>query len=151
MSRRPRSIWLDVFAVNSLVGAVIARSLRQDDAGREFAFYSSLLALGPTTPTELAKFLGVPLTTVSDRLNRMVEREHATRRVNPADRRSYLFEATDEGRRLTLAHMEDFRAFAQRVLGRLDVPAEEIKRGLEALEDALRADLLELERNTPAP
>ncbi len=150
--RRPRSLWLDVFAVNQLLGAVLARSLGGDEAGREFAVYSALQALGPTTTTEFARFLGLPLTTASDRLNRMVDRGHATRDVNPADRRSHLFALTEEGRRVTRAHMPRFREVAARLGRRLALPSDEIKAGLEALEDALRRELEEIEdKHAPKP
>ena len=45
-----RGIWLEIYAVNQLLGAVLARSLEQDPAGREFALYSTLSALERATP-----------------------------------------------------------------------------------------------------
>jgi DNA-binding MarR family transcriptional regulator len=140
-----RGIWLEIYAVNQLLGAVLARALEQDVAGREFALYSSLNALERATPTQVSRVLGLPLTTASAQLNRLVERGHATRTVNPEDGRSHLFSLTDEGRRVTLAHNQSFGAVTRRVRSRLTVPEATIREGLVALETALRQELQELE------
>ena len=139
-----RGIWLEIYAVNQLLGAVLARSLEQDPAGREFALYSTLNALGRATPTQVSRVLGLPLTTASAQLNRLVSRGHATREANPADGRSHLFELTEEGRRVTLAHNESFGAVTRSVRSRLTVPEATIREGLVALETALREELREL-------
>jgi DNA-binding MarR family transcriptional regulator len=138
-------MWLEVVAVYQLLGAVLARSLEQDTAGREFALYSTLNALERATPTQVSRVLGLPLTTASAQLNRLVAREHATRTVNPDDGRSHVFALTAEGRRVTLAHNERFGAVTRRVRARLSVPEATIREGLQALEKALREELRELE------
>ena len=142
-----RGIWLEIYAVNQLLGAVLARSLEQDPAGREFALYSTLNALEQATPTQVSRVLGMPLTTASAKLNRLVSRGHATRAANPEDGRSHVFALTDEGRRVTLAHNERFGAVTRRVRGRLEMPEATIREGLVALETALREELRNLEPN----
>jgi DNA-binding MarR family transcriptional regulator len=144
-------MWLEVYAVSQLLGAVLARSLQQDPAGREFALYSTLNALERATPTQLSKVLGLPLTTASAKLNRLVARGHATRSVNPEDGRSHLFALTEEGRRVTLAHNESFGAVTRRVRGRLEMPESTIREGLVALETALREELRSLEPTEASP
>jgi DNA-binding MarR family transcriptional regulator len=144
-------MWLEVYAVSQLLGAVLARSLQQDPAGREFALYSTLNALERATPTQLSKVLGLPLTTASAKLNRLVARGHATRSVNPEDGRSHLFALTEEGRRVTLAHNESFGAVTRRVRGRLEMPESTIREGLVALETALREELRSLEPSEASP
>jgi DNA-binding MarR family transcriptional regulator len=147
-----RGIWLELYAVYHLFGAVLARSLEQDLVAREFALYSTLYGLEGATTTEIAKVVGLPLTTASDQLNRLVSRGHATRSVNPADRRSHVFALTDEGRRVTRAHFESFGAMARRIRGRLPIEEARIREGLVALEDALREELRDLDpENAPVP
>jgi DNA-binding MarR family transcriptional regulator len=147
-----RGIWLELYAVYQLFGAVLARSLEQDVVARDFALYSTLFGLEGATTTEVAKVLGLPLTTASDQLNRLVSRGHATRAVNPGDRRSHVFTLTDEGRRVTRTHFESFGAMARRIRRRLPIAETRIREGLVALEDALRQELQELEPdNTPTP
>jgi DNA-binding MarR family transcriptional regulator len=96
--------------------------------------------------------MGAPLTTVSDRLNRLVERGHAERIKNPLDGRSALFRLTDEGWKALRAVQPQFHELLTNVTERLSVPVEDVRRGLQALEDALREELAELnEKKTPVP
>lgn len=140
-----RGMWLELYAVFQLFGAVLARSLPQDQAAREFAVYSTLYGLEQATPTQLAGVLGLPLTTASAQLNRLVTRGHATRATNPDDGRSYVFSLTDEGRRVTSVHFESFGRMARNVRARLNVPEAEVRAGLVALETALRDELRALD------
>jgi DNA-binding MarR family transcriptional regulator len=140
-----RGIWLEIYAVYQLLGAVLARSLEQDPAGREFALYSTLNGLERATPTQVSRVLGLRLTTASAQLNRLVERGHARRVDNPNDGRSHFFELTPEGRSVTLAHNETFGAVTRRVRSRLTVPEPTVREGLVALEEALREELRALE------
>jgi DNA-binding MarR family transcriptional regulator len=146
-----RGIWLELYAVYQLFGAVLERSLEQDLAAREFALYSTLNGLERATTTQVSNVLGLPLTTASDQLNRLVSRGHATREVNVYDRRSYVFALTDEGRRVTRAHFESFGAMARRIRRRLPMPEARIREGLAALEHALSEELKQLDlKNTPS-
>jgi len=140
-----RGMWLEIFAVNQLLGAAIARSLKEDPAAREFALYSTLVGLGRATPTQVSALLGLPLSTASAQLNRLVARGHATREVNAEDGRSFVFSLSDEGRRATTAHFEAFGAMTRRVRARLELPESTIREGLVDLEQALRAELELLE------
>src|SRR5215212_3713575 len=134
-----RGIWLELYAVNQLLGAAIARAV--DGETREFALYSSLNAMEEATPTEIAAVLGLPLTTASDHLNRMVERGHAAKAAHPHDGRSHVFSLTADGRRLTRAQAEQFGRMIRRVRGRLSVDEERVREVLDDLEAALRAEL----------
>jgi len=134
-----RGIWLELYAVNQLLGAAIARAV--DGETREFALYSSLNAMEEATPTEIAAVLGLPLTTASDHLNRMVERGHAAKAAHPRDGRSHVFSLTADGRRLTRAQAEQFGRMIRRVRGRLSVDEERVRDVLDDLEAALRAEL----------
>lgn len=141
-----RGIWLELFAVNQLLHAAIDRALEGE--GREFALYSTMLGVEQATPTEIAEILGLPLTTASDRLNRMVDRGHATRAVDPRDRRSHVFRLTPAGQRLTRARAEQFGRMIRRVRGRMRVDETRVREVLDDIETALRA---ELDADTPTP
>ena len=65
-------------------------------------FYGTLSVIGvwgPLTPSKVAELTGTPLTTVSDRLRRMVSDGDVERVAHPEDGRSHLVQLTDAGRR----------------------------------------------------
>ncbi len=87
-----------LFAASQRVGALLAEALVDaplDAAG--YAIYSALRETQPTTPTELARHLGMPITTVLDTLAGLQRRDHVARLRNPRDRRSYLVRLTEAG------------------------------------------------------
>ena len=64
------------------------------------SFYGTLSVIGvwgPLTPSEVAEQTGTPLTTVSDRLRRMVEDGDVERVAHPDDGRSHLVQLTEQG------------------------------------------------------
>jgi DNA-binding MarR family transcriptional regulator len=146
------TVLLDLATTGTVARTLLQEYMHDHPAGDDFLLYTLLAVGGEPSPTSLAQRMGVPLTTVSDRLNRLVERGHVERLKNPLDGRSALFRLTDEG-------WKDFRAVQPRfvelltnVHERLEMPVEDIRRGLQALEDALRAELADLnEKKTPAP
>ncbi|MBK9971124.1 MAG: MarR family transcriptional regulator [Acidimicrobiaceae bacterium] len=87
-----------LFAASQRVGALLAEALADAplDAGG-YAFYSALRETQPTSPTDLARHLGMPVSTVLDTLSGLQRREHVARLRNPRDRRSYLVRLTDAG------------------------------------------------------
>ena len=111
---RPRSgqhlsILFDVFALGQEVRTLLASTMR--DAGLradEYAAYSVVFEAGPTTMTELARTLGMPVTTAADFVRAMVARGHVRKRSNPTDQRSQLLVLTPAGRR---AHERASRCF----------------------------------------
>ena len=90
------SIWGVARAAGDLLNPALAASgLTADD----FAIYSLLAKRGPLTPTELARHMAAPPTTVSSHLTRFTRRGHVRRVPNPNDRRSHLILLTARGRR----------------------------------------------------
>ena len=67
-------------------------------SGDEFALYSMLAACESITPSELARWMAAPPTTVSSYVKRLESRGHASREPNPADGRSYRLRLTRAGR-----------------------------------------------------
>ena len=106
---RHLSVLFDVFAlgqrVRTLVAAAMAGSgLRPD----EYAAYSVVFEAGRVTMTELARELGMPVTTAADFVRAMRERGHARRTPHPTDSRAYQLSLTASGLR---AHRKASAAF----------------------------------------
>lgn len=90
-----------LFAASQRVAALLGEALAGaplDAAG--YAFYSALRETQPTSPTDLARHLGMPVTTVLDSLGALQRRDHVARLRNPRDGRSYLVRLTDAGERV---------------------------------------------------
>src|SRR3954451_734534 len=96
----------------------------------EFAVYSALRLMQPTTPTQLAGTLGMKATTLSSVLVRMSRNGHLQRRRTPADGRSVILTLSPGGIRVTEAC---FAAFG--------VAIEAFRRQLTVDESVLLADL----------
>ena len=65
--------------------------------GVDSGFYGTLSVIGvwgPLTPSKVAELTGAPLTTVSDRLRRMVADGDVERVAHPGDGRSHLVQLT---------------------------------------------------------
>jgi DNA-binding MarR family transcriptional regulator len=149
----PRStVLLDLATTSTVARSLIQEYMAGMPAGDDFLVYTLLAVFDGGSPTLLAHHMGTPLTTVSDRLNRLVERGHAERIENPVDRRSALFRLTAEGEKAFREAQPRFLEMLQGVHERLDRPLEEVRAGLQSLERALREELASLnEEKTPTP
>ena len=103
------SVLFELFAAEQRVRTLVVRAmadanLRPD----EYAVYSVLFDEGQQTPSDLARRVGMPPTTMSHFVRALLERGHAERQVVSSDRRSYQLALTQTGRR---AHAEAGRAF----------------------------------------
>jgi DNA-binding MarR family transcriptional regulator len=146
------SILLELSTVAGLIRTLVDQALAGLDAKEEFLTYTLLAVFGEANPTQVAIHEGRPLTTVSDRLNRLVQRGHAERVPNPADGRSSLFRLSDEGWAAFWEAQPRFREVLEGVDARLDMPLEDIRRAIESVERALREELGVLnEKKTPTP
>jgi hypothetical protein len=74
-------------AVGALLDAVLAPAGLTAD---EFGVYSVLAGSSGITPTELARWMAAPPSTVSSYVRRFERRGHVERVANPGDLRSYL-------------------------------------------------------------
>ena len=79
-------VWLVSRATFAVLDAALAPSGLTAD---EFAIYSVLTSTDAMTPSELARWMAAPLTTVSSYIKRFEGRGHVTRVENPDDGRSY--------------------------------------------------------------
>jgi DNA-binding MarR family transcriptional regulator len=123
-------VWLTSRATADLLDAALAPA---GLSGDEFAIYSVLTAAPSITPTELARWMAAPPTTVSSYVKRFEGRGHVQREPNPADRRSYRIRLTPAGRR------------AHRAAGALFLPVRtQVTDALGARETDVREALLTL-------
>ena len=139
---------LDLATTSTVARTLIQEHMAGLPAGDDFLIYTLLAVYGEPSPTDLAQKIGAPLTTVSDRLSRLVERGHAERIPNPADGRSALFRMTDDGWAAFREAQPKFLALLQGLHERLDMPLEDVRAALASLERALQAGLNE--KKTPA-
>lgn len=108
-ARPETSIFLEVFALDQAIGQL----LREAMAGgpltpEEYAVYSAIFAAEAITPTQVAQRLGMPKTTVMERVREMEERGHVRRIAHPDDGRSYRLVLTASG---LLAHRRSHDLF----------------------------------------
>ena len=111
MSPRRSSVFLEVFALAQSVGQL----LRSTMAGapltpEEYAVYGVVFEEEAVTPTDMGRRLGMPKTTVMERVRLMEERGHVRRLANPADGRSYRLVLTAAG---LAAHHASHELFIQ--------------------------------------
>jgi DNA-binding MarR family transcriptional regulator len=129
----PPTIFVDVFLSNQLRKRMIEAALAGTNVPPEdYPFYVFIGADGPWTPTGLAAFFEMPLSTVLFRLGRLERRGHVERVPNPDDGRSYLVRLTDEGQRLLDEARPAFRDYAEAVEERLGPErVEALRAGLD--------------------
>jgi len=143
---RTISLLFDLFVLNQRVRRLVATALAEVSLrGDEYAVYSLVFEQGPLTATEMARRLGMPLTTVLDYLRAMDGRGHLHRERHPRDGRAQQLSLTMEGiaeQRRTNKAWEVMRARLERSL---PISQTEIRRALHALDDAVAATLVGLE------
>jgi DNA-binding MarR family transcriptional regulator len=151
-----RHLFLQLATASQYVGQVIDRELE------EIGHPTYLLALlthirdhAPVTPSMLSAASGMPMTTLRDNIQRLVDRGLVRRVTNSDDGRSYLLVLTAAGKRaIQAADPALLRAYlaVERRLGR---PLEDYQRMLdeviEALADALNRPVRRARRATPSP
>ena len=137
VARQPTSLLFDLFVAGQQARTLLTRvmapaPLRAD----QYAVYSAVLEFGPITPTELARLLGMPLTSLLEFTHPMEQQRHARRLENARDQRSYLLELTPSGRDVHRRTGVVFEVASAGLLARLEVPEREARRSLRAIADA---------------
>ena len=150
-----RHLFLQLATASQYVGQVIDRELE------EIGHPTYLLALlthirdhAPVTPSKLSAASGMPMTTLRDNIQRLVDRRLVRRVTNSDDGRSYLLVLTPAGKRtIQAADPALLRAYiaVERRLGR---PLEDYQQTLddviEALAGALNRPARRSRRATPS-
>lgn len=133
------SLLFELFAaeqsVRTLIGSAMTDAALRPD---EYAVYSVLFDDGPHTPTDLARRVGMPATSMTHFVRGLLERGHAERQVVPGDRRSYRLALTDEGLRAHAAASRAFRQADDRFTAALDVDEKAARVTLKAIANAAR-------------
>jgi DNA-binding MarR family transcriptional regulator len=134
---------LQNFITGQLIGQLLHRATRTHGlTGDEFAVQSVINLFGPITPTELARMLGTPPTTLSAHIRRLAGRGEITRRRNPHDGRSFLLETTARGRKTVQAIAPEFERLLVQVESKLAAP-QEVREAMQQLQDAVRSALVD--------
>lgn len=138
------TVWLTSRATADLLDSALAPTGMDSD---EFAVYSVLSAAPSITPTELARWMAAPPTTVSSYVKRFEARGHVEREPNPADGRSYRITLTPAGRRAHRAAAELFMPMRTRVEEGLGTRATDVREALLLL----RSVVDDIRHNPPRP
>ena len=139
------SLLFDLFVLNQRIRRLLAMALENVELrADEYAVYGLLFEQGPLTATEMAHRMAMPLTTLLDYMRAMDGRGHLRREPHPRDGRAQRLSLTMAGtaaHRRTNAAWELMRARLERAL---PMRAREIRRALQALDDAVMATLAEM-------
>jgi DNA-binding MarR family transcriptional regulator len=127
--------------IKVLLGAAMDRAPLTPD---EYAVYSLLFDAGPLPPTELARRLGMPPTTMSHYVRALVQRGHAERVASPRDGRSYLLALTKDGEAVHHDSAAAFETANQRFRAALDVDEAFLRRSLDEVARAADTATAEL-------
>lgn len=103
----------------------------------EFGVYSVLTSSDTMTPTELARWMWAPPTTVSSYVKRFEKRGHLVRERNANDGRSFVLRLTAEGRQAHRAAGEAFLPVLARVVAGLGPAETAVRQSLRTLLEAL--------------
>lgn len=92
------SVFLEVFALSQAIGELLGDAMAAGPlTPAEYAVYSVVFEEEAVTPTDMGRRLGMPKTTVMERVRVMEERGHARRVAHPEDARSYRLVLTASG------------------------------------------------------
>ena len=144
-------VWLVARSTEDLIDGVLASAGLSAD---EYAVFSMLRATGGTTPTELARWMAAPPTTVSAYLKRFTARGLVTRVPHPDDGRSSLVRLTAAGHRTHDAARRRFDPVRNEVVARLagdHLSVADALATLRTVVDQLRAEVSLQRSDTPAP
>jgi len=144
-AERAGNVLLQMFRTGQAVRELMAHAVADTGVSAdEWAVLSAVGVFRSVAPTELATALRVPPTSISRHVARLVDQGLVTRAPNASDRRSYLLELSDEGRRKVDAIAPRFRAIVADLEQHADVRA--IEAALDDLERA--AKVVEIDRST---
>jgi DNA-binding MarR family transcriptional regulator len=127
-------VWLVARAVTGALDTALAPTGLTAD---EFGVYSVLSSSDVMTPTELARWMAAPPTTVSSYVKRLEGRGHVVRERNPDDGRSYVLRLAPTGRAAHRAGGQAFLPVLQRVVSALGRDEPAVRRALESLRVAI--------------
>jgi DNA-binding MarR family transcriptional regulator len=132
------NVLFDVWLVSRATFAVLDRALAPSGlSADEFAIYSVLASTDAMTPTELARWMAAPPTSMSSYIKRFEARGHLIRAAHPDDGRSHRLQLTRSGRAAHRAAGKLFQPVLEQVEGVLEHPAATARAILQDLRRAL--------------
>jgi DNA-binding MarR family transcriptional regulator len=136
----PKNILVDVWLASTLAQRLVDDLLAGEPlSSDEFALYGLIVDLGPVTASELARWTGMPMTTLSTLVRRCVARGELTRVPNPSDRRSAHLALSDEGMALYRRCVPPLLAALSDLEARLPASESAVRLALQDLDTGLRA------------
>ncbi len=143
-----RRLLLTLFTSFQYVGTIVERQLAVVGLPAYlFGLLSHIRRREPVSPSDISAASGIPMTTLRDNIQRLVDRGLARRDPNPADARSYLLVLTQKGDLLARAADPALLAAYLALEERLPRPLEEYEQTLSELNRALE----EVAELTPLP
>ena len=136
---RRANAFFRLYVLSQLMETLLDREFGDIPDG--FGLYSAIGSMGRTTPTDLARLVGMPPTTLSGQIERLTRQGIVRRIENPDDRRSYLLELTPKGIEAFHLGGEGLRRAIAELERHLDRPVDDVLDTLEALDSALRTAL----------
>jgi len=134
-----------LFAASQRAGTLLAEALADaplDASG--YALFSALRETQPTSPTDLARHLGMAVTTLLDAVAALSRRGLVVKLRNPRDGRSYLLRLSDEGESLHDRTEQFFSEADLRLRAHLGERGDDVIAALVAMRDAGDAALASL-------
>jgi DNA-binding MarR family transcriptional regulator len=152
MARAEISLLFDFFVTAQRLRRVLADGMAESGLRPdEYAVYSLLFEREPLTATQMAEYLGMPLTTVLDYIKSMTAAGHVVRTAHPFDGRATelsLSRAGARAHRRANAHWEVVR---KQIEENLSIPIADVRRALHALDDAADSTRLAPKLRRAAP
>ena len=140
--QRGRNVAFSLFITSGLLGRLLEDELGSSRlTPNDLGMLSALGVSGGLTPSALADLLGVRQSTLTTRIQGLVDRRLVRRVAHPADGRSYRIELTASGKRAWEGAVAALRAALSRIEDELDVPIDDVEETLVELERALRVTL----------
>lgn len=147
------SLLYDVYVLSQQVRTLLTGAMQGAPlTPEEYALCSAVRALGPVSTSDLARALGMPVTTAHDHVRALLARGDLTRQRDPRDGRVWLLSLSRDGRRHHLAANRRFEPAMDRLRGALPMPESEARDVVRRLAAAVAAasDALAREAVDPA-
>lgn len=136
------SLLYDLFVVSQRVRRVLAEGMTGSGMrADEYAVYSLLFMHGPLTATEMARQLGLPLSTTLDYLKTIDAAGHLERAPHPEDGRAIQVALNSRGVAAQIRANRHWEVVRKRIEGSLRLPKGDVRAALQALDDAAAAAL----------
>ena len=131
---RHTSLLFDVFVLGQRTRALVETAM--EDAGLspdEYAAYSVVFEMGPITLTEMARELGMPVTTTADRIRTMSARGHLRKRPHGSDGRASTLNLTPSGLRVHRKASRSFERAHRALIDALSLGEDEARTTIRAV------------------